>query len=208
MRELIYKVKYNDGLCSYLVEKELDGETVSIIIYDTNKEPNKEVSRIRYKNTGKEYFSPFLSWYNILFCSNSYGPVPDYEYMHRAVQEGKKTAATVYLDPKSDKGKALVQNLPAHCSSVPYGDNMLYVFHKGCLADYFDFEDIHSIYEAHGAWVIDWKKVREYFYKPMSFFGNETKCGFSLQCVQGREQTIITGLLLGYPIESTISFLL
>lgn len=208
MSEVMYKVEYCDGFCSYSVEKESDEVNTSIILYDTRREQKKEIRRIEYKNIGREYSSPFLSWYNLIFCSNNYGPSPDYDYMHRAVQEGKKTSATVYLEPKSDKGRDLVKNLPDDCGSVPYGKNMIYVFHKGCLADYFDFEEIRTIYEAHGVRMIDWEKVQDYFRKPMAFFGDETECGFSLQSGGCREQTIITGLLLGYPVESAVCYLL
>ena len=46
MRELMYQAEYNDGICSYLVEKESDEGTVSIIVYDTFKERKKEIRRI------------------------------------------------------------------------------------------------------------------------------------------------------------------
>lgn len=207
MKETICKAEYCYGLNSYLVEKEIDECKVSIVVYSTRKEPRAEVYRIEYKNINKEYSSPFLSWYNLLFCSNNYGPAPDYEYMNQAVQAGEKTAATVYLQPGSNEGRKLVNSLPKDCDSVPYGDSMIYVFHKGCLADFFNFDEIREIYEMHGARSIDWGVVRDYFWKPMSFFGNESQCGFSLQSGGSREQTIITGLLLGYPIESTICIL-
>ena len=88
----MYSVKYDDGLCSYRIEKEINDDKISIIVYDTSFGRNVIIRTITYKNIGKEYSSPFLSWYNLIFCSNNYGPAPNYPYMHSAVQDGKKTA--------------------------------------------------------------------------------------------------------------------
>lgn len=199
MKEIMYQTN------SCVVEKETDDIYTSISIY-YSRFGNPTVKKIQYRHIGEEYLHPFLSWYNLIFCSNNYGPSPDYEYMHRAVQEGKKTAATVYLEPGSEKGKRLVNTLPEDCGSLPYGESMIYVFHKGCLSDFFDFEKIQSIYMKHGAYV-DWNSVKGYFEKDLSFFGDEQTCGFSLQSGGNKEQTIITGLILGYPVESTIAYL-
>lgn len=207
MKEILCSANYNDGICSFSVEKEINESNISVFINDVWDGRCIEKTRITYRNIGEEYMSPFLSWYNLFFCSNNYGPAPDYEYMHRAVQEGKKTAATVYLEPASEEGKDLVNTLPEECGSLPYGQAMIYVFHKGCLSDFFDFEKIKSLYIKHGACFVDWDKVKEYFAKDLSYFGDEQACDFSLQSGGNKEQTIITGLILGYPVESTIAYL-
>ena len=207
MKETLYSANYNDGMCSYLVEKESNDRNISIIVYDVSNGRHKEKSKIQYNNIGEEYASPFLNWYNLIFCSNTYGPTPDYQYMHQSVKEGKKTAATVYLEPDSEEGKQLISMLPKDCDALPYGKSMIYVFHKGCLSDFFDFEKIQSLYKKHGAYSIEWSTVKDYFKKDLSFFGDEQLCGFSLQSGGNTEQRIITGLILGYPVESTIAFL-
>ena len=127
--------------------------------------------------------------------------------MNQAVQAGKKTAATVYLEPNSEKARELVKALPGDCDALPYEQTMLYVFHKGRLQDFFNYEKIKSLYMNHGALVVNWDIVEELFKKELSFFGDEQSCGFSLQSGGTIEQRIITGLVLGYPVESTISFL-
>ncbi len=207
MREILISANYNDGMCSYLVEKVIGDGYISVVIYDVRDGRQIEGKRVQYKNIGEEYQSPFLSWYNLFFCSNNYGPAPDYEYMNHAVQEGKKTASTVYLNLESEEGKLLVSTLPKDCGFMPYGKSMIYVFHKGCLSDFFDYEQIKSLYKKHGADPVDWKVVKEYFMKDLSFFGDKQACGFSLQSVGSKEQSIITGLILGYPVESTIDYL-
>ncbi len=205
MTEILCKANYN--CCSYLVEKETNGNNISIIVYDVRNGHHTEKGKIQYKNIGEEFSSPFLSWYNLFFCSNNYGPAPDYEYMHKAVQEGKKTAATVYLEPDSKEGKELVDSLPEDCGALPYGQSMIYVFHKGRLSDFFDFEKIKSIYTKHDVYGVDWDKAEEYFEKDLSFFGDEKDCGLSLQSGEYKEQCIVKGLILGYPVESTIALL-
>ncbi len=207
MREMLYKTSYNSGLNSFVVEKATTESTISIEIYKIKGDHKAEIGNIHFQNIGEEYVSPFLSWYNLIFCSNSYGPAPDYEYMNRAVQEGKKTAATIYMNAQSDEGKQLISALPLDCSALPYGENIIYVFHKGRLGDFFDFDRIKSLYEKHGVFSVDWRKVSELFQKDLSFFGDEKKCGFSLQSGGCRAEMIVTGLLLGYPIESTVALL-
>ena len=207
MSEIVCAANYNDGMNSFQAEKEVSEHDISIVVYDVRGGRRLEKYRLSYQNISREYASPFLSWHNLIFCSNNYGASPDYDYMHHAVQNGKKTAATVYLSPDSEEGINLVRNLPTDCDALPYGVGMLYVFHKGHLSDFFDYAEIRAIYEKHGVQSVDWDKVKDYFERDMAFFGNEKDCGFSLQSGGDREQTIITGLLLGYPIESTIAWM-
>ncbi|MEE0875003.1 MAG: hypothetical protein UIH27_16285 [Ruminococcus sp.] len=204
MSEIMYSVKYDDGLCSYRIEKEINDAKISIIVYDTSFGRNVIIRTITYKNIGKEYSSPFLSWYNLIFCSNNYGPAPNYPYMHSAVQDGKKTAATVYIDPNSEKGKVFVEKLPESCGFAPLDNTMIYVYRKGKLSDFFSFEEIRDIYQKHGIIFLNWDIIQKFFDDPLSEFADETKCGFSLQSGGSKEQLVIKGLILGYPIESTI----
>lgn len=207
MREMLYKTSYNSGLNSFVVEKATTESTISIEIYKVKGDHKTEIGNIHFQNIGEEYVSPYLNWYNLIFCSNSYGPAPDYEYMNCAVQEGKKTAATIYMNAQSDEGKQLISSLPPDCSALPYGENMIYVFHKGRLGAFFDFDRIKSLYEKHGVFNLDWRKISELFQKDLSYFADEKKCGFSLQSGGCRAEMIVTGLLLGYPIESTVALL-
>lgn len=207
MNETLYSTEYGDCLSSYRVEKEINDAKISIIVYDTSFGRNVIIRTITYKNIGKEYSSPFLSWYNLIFCSNNYGPAPNYPYMHSAVQDGKKTAATVYIDPNSTTGKEFVDKLPESCGSLPYDNTMIYVYRKGKLSDFFCFEEIRDIYQKHGIFSLNWDIIQNYFEYPLSEFGDERKCGFSLQSGGSKEQTVINGLILGYPIESTVEHL-
>ena len=207
MKEKVYDVYYKDASLRYRVEKETTPVETCFTIYRKNgNNPEVEYSRYSYPSNIEGYDSPFLSWYNLFFCSGVCGPEPDYEYMTNAVQQGKKTAGTVYVDSRSAEGQHIMRTVPKNCSALRYGQ-ILYVFHKGCLSDYFDFETIRRIYDTHCRQFINWDIVKDYFDKPLSYFGDEEKCGFHLHCGDNKEQRIILGLLLGYPVESTIDYM-
>ncbi len=197
MSEQLYEVKYGMGTSHYVVEKETTEETHTIIIYDIRKE-KREICRIEYNNIGEEYQSPFLSWYNLLFCSCEYGPSPDYVYMNQAVQNGMKTAATVYFAKNSVEGEAYMATLPEHCHCRSYEETMIFAYREGSISDYFDIDYIEKIYIKHGVANIDWLKVRKIAEMPMEQFGDPNICGYNLQTGGNCEQTIINGLLLGY----------
>lgn len=205
MCEELYNVCDTDSMVSYIVEKETATDTITISVYKNSPNKGKRLlSRISYPREREGYNSPFLSWYNLIFCSNNCGPSPRYDYMHTAVQLGKKTAATVYIHPDSSEGKDFIKSLPKECGAIPYGDYMIYVFRKGRLADFFDFETIRRLYENNCMTLFDWSLIKELFNKPLSYFGDPDQCGFDLQRCVDVNNRIIVGLLLGYPVESTI----
>ena len=192
----------------WTIRKEIVEDFVAIsVVKQAIGKPDDVVCEVKYRDIGHEYQSAFLSWENLIFCSNNYGVAPFYDYMHTAVQIGKKTAATVYLASDSQKAKQLIASLPKECDWREYGPNMIFVFHTGCLADYFDFTEIKAIYDDHGVWGIDWTWIEEQFRKPLSYFAEPEACGFSLHSGGGKEVSIVTGLILGYPLESTVSWL-
>ncbi len=48
MKEILCLANYNDGICSYLVEKETNGSNVSINIYDVWNDRHIEKEKIQY----------------------------------------------------------------------------------------------------------------------------------------------------------------
>ncbi len=96
------------------------------------------------------------------------------------------------------------------CYCYPYHPReyqyMLYVSKKGTLADYFDLERLSDVYMSCGI-VLDQQKMRDYFGRELSWFGNEEVCPIQLHDCIGREELAVTGLLFGYPVESTIALL-
>ena len=187
----------------FLVEKAVFDHGISYLIYKERQNTLKEIGRIDIPHPVISYSSPLLNWYNLIFCSNNYGPSPDYNYMDRAVQQGKKTAATIYYSINSDKARTILNNLPTNCGATPYGENMMYVYRKGKLSDFFDFKKISTAYKQMGKTLLDWESIHGMFEKQLDFFADESKCGFSLQSGGCGEQLVIKGLILGYPVEST-----
>ena len=211
MRNVIIEKDIN--FMKYRVMKEEENGRVSIIacIWRDKLQSYEEVERVSY-DVRDEYESSFLNWENLIFCSDSWGNgkgvriAVDNDYMLSAVQNGKKTCATLYLSANEKEGKELIASLPCDCAAMPYGDRMIYVYHRGKLSDFFDFDRIKAIYVRNGKTSIDWDRVYYLFNLPLEYFGDKQICGFSLQNAARGEELLITGLILGYPVESTVNW--
>lgn len=196
------------GLYSWSIKKAVSNDGVRFIAERTKRGGDPEVkAEIWYRSILPEYQSPFLSWKNLFFCSNNYITPPIYAYMNVAVQEGKKTAATILLELESHEAQEIIKALPDDCDYRDYPGSTFYLFHRGCLADFFDLDKIKEIYDAHGILDINWNWVAAQFQKPLSFFANREECGFSLQSGGRSGISVVKGLILGYPVESTVAFL-
>lgn len=217
MAEVLYDEVYGeDGIYNHFrVEKETTPENIIINIYQIRKNESRKVCTTTYMNIGEEYIHPFLSWYNLIFCSNYYGAAPNYDYMKYAVQQNKKPVASLLLQYNSKEAMRIRENLPSIIGAMQSSncENIMYLYRNGCLADYFDFEQIKKTYSLHEIYGIDWDKIEYYFTKPLSYFCDTEKSGFNLQAGNGpdnisaKEKDILIGLVLGYPIESTIAFI-
>ena len=194
-----------------------------------NKNYSKTMSEYRYKNApGLQ--SPYLNWEN-LNCVN--GWVYDETYLHTAVQKGKKLYAGFTLSiakkeaftgrtlPKgfyteegvSEKVEALKKDLPGDCVFGSEGpdydtynsiDRCIYICKTGAIRDYIDIDDVISAYgrfemilnESH------WNRVRELCSIPIGGFSSNDHMDYAN--TKSVAEYIVAGLLLGYPIESTV----
>lgn len=212
MKEILNEFYHSERYTTYQIVKSVKNSDIYILLIDTSKSPFGVVSYVKFDNVDETIESPFLSWTNLFFCSNYYGPHPARDYMNNAVQNNQKTTATAYVNKQ--EYFELIKTLPPTCHACPYDsdlDNMsmAYVYRDGCLNDYFNFEAVKHIYELHGLkYDLTWNKIEDLFYKPLSFFANKNDCGFNLQSGGSHEINVINGLLLGYPIESTIAYIL
>lgn len=161
---IICRYHDNDSSYDYEVAREESEDRISIVLY----REDKELRRLTYKNVGWEINSPFLSWYNVFFCSNYYGVSPDYEYMDTAVQNGGKTAATVYHDVGSETANKLIAELPPECGWLPYSEAMLYVFRIGKLKDFFDLNEVKKMYELLGVFALTGSRSVNFSKNPWS----------------------------------------
>lgn len=197
---------------TYQVDKITSGSNYSIVLKNLSRSPYGVCAVFKCKIVNETISSSLLNWHNLFFCSNGYGPSPHLGYMNHAVQNGTKPASTAYVS--AEEYAQLICTLPANCHAVPYGesaDNLFiaYIYRDGSLHDFFDFEKIKHIYSLHGLnKSIDWNYVKERFEKPLEYFSNAAQCGFNIQCgVNSIENKIVNGILLGYPVESTISYI-
>ncbi len=165
--------------------------------------------RLFFPVCAEEFRSPYLSWYNLICCSNNYGPIPVVSYMNCAVQNGKKIAATIYPDSAAEYMRILSEVgedyycYPYHPREYRY---MLYISRKGKLSDYFELERLLEVYRASGV-SLDAEKMEFYFQQELSWFGNEELCPIRLHDCVGAEELAVTGLLFGYPVESTVALI-
>ena len=187
-------------------EDEFDGVRHKISLWQEWNGKKEIRKTVEFWEVGEEYTSPLLSWYNLFFCSNNYGSAPDYKYMNTAVQNGTKTTATIYVNEGTKVYQNLQDHMPAHCYMVPYGEGVFYLYRDGTLGDYFDLVKLRNIYEKHGKHAICWDIVETFFKMPLADFGDPQECGFTLHGGDSHEQRIVIGLLLGYPVESTVGW--
>lgn len=210
-RQLIFSQDYDLGetVTFYLYREEQDGKVTVSLCYQFGDQPMITCKRFFYEVCAESYSSPYLSWYNLICCSNNYGPIPVVDYMNQAVQNGKKIAATVYPNTASDYMQmvaALSEDyycFPYHTKEYQY---MLYVSRKGTLADYFDLDQIMDVYRQCGI-ALDADKMKYYFAQELSWFGNEEACDIEIHFCTGDEKFAVVGLLFGYPVESTIALI-
>ena len=214
MKQIEVLFSYTDEVQfhKYQIDRILDGSIVTVILRDVVKSPFCVCSVLSFEDVGATMDSPLIDWRNLFLCSNEYAAAPNYKHMNEAVQNDTKTAATLYLCPAEfEKTK---RTLPQDYYIMEFGggngnSDIQYIYRKGALTDYFEFEQARYIYESHRVNGVNWSGVLAMFQQPLSFFGDEDKCGFSLQngcSISNRETSIVTGLLLGYPLESTVKY--
>lgn len=168
--------------------------------------------------------SPYISWANLDCCGGwSY----DEDYLATAVQSGRKLFAGIvtplrqqYLPnyPTEDMAKqqfesfrsTLPSDIFADYESEPVSFNNLYTFICRCgrISDYIDLNAVFSFYEKLGIVIpVSMKeKVEHYCDYEIKTFGTSS-APFNYSNAGTGIELITTGLLLGYPIESTASIL-
>lgn len=165
------------------------------------------------------YESSYLSWANLDCCG---GWAYDESYLHTAVQKGQKLYAGCYFYANAygtpEDTRQVIENifgeLPSNCVGgyePRTSDRVIsfYICRKGCLADYYDIDAVLDYYERLGLWVNEAMRqnVKYLATLEISRYGQPNP-PVDYLCTYDPVSAIITGLLLGYPIESTASFLI
>ncbi len=221
MKEHICHANYRKGECVFDVERETRGDRVEINLYRINKSARYArsssakgrvlVIQAEYRNIGTEYKSPYLSWYNWFFCSKWHIGMTDDRYLCTSVQKDLKTAAIVLHLPSRSRQwyryLRRLENIPESCGFARYSTGGFYVYHKGSIDAMFDMEKIQHLYEMHEINDLNWDRINSMSKLDISCFGDYETEPFSPYSPFTREQYIVNGLLLGYPVESTIALL-
>jgi len=176
----------------------------------------------RFKQIPDRFNSPFCSWENLDCCG---GWSSDDTYLDTAVQEGKKLYAGRYQRLKSShflslpsRDKAL-QKFQEIVDALPDGvtagiesrydrEDFLYTFicREGTIADYIDLKNVFEFYQKLG---LNFPQdvvaqVKALCSIEIKTFGGENP-PFLYYQADTADKLITTGLLLGYPLESTAS---
>ena len=180
----------------------------------------------RFNNIPDRFDSPFCSWANLDCCGGwSY----DETYLDTAVQDGKKLFAGRYqflksrCFPDSPSRVEALHEFHKFADGLPSGviagiercgrqkvEDILHTFicREGKLADYFDLNAVFDFYAKLGLIIQPHiiEQVTELCSIEIWTFGGEN-APFSYYYANSDVELITTGLLLGYPIESTASIL-
>ena len=167
---------------------------------------------------------PYCSWANLDCCG---GWSFDEEYLDTAVQSGRKLFAGrttslkhKYLPNNPTKEEAehqfmtLEETLPdgifADIESGVSDPNCLHTFicRTGAISEYIDLDTVFSFYEKLRTYLSDAEKeeVRRLCDIEIKLYGADS-APFPYTRAATSAQLITTGLLLGYPLESTASIL-
>lgn len=175
----------------------------------------------RFPRAEPTYSSPYLSWENLLYCGGY--SVDGNPYLQNVVQQEKKPYAGFgyfthqYGTPKEQIEAELTQvknTLPDYCI---IGQELFrrtdianyYICRRGKISDYIDIDKVLTEYQnLHFPVYKGEKKIRKYANIEMKEFSNPQSVSLDYANPRETEHYVITGLLLGYPIESTISVIM
>lgn len=156
-----------------------------------------------YRFNNVECFeSPYISWQNLDQCG---GWATKDDYLKTAVQNGTKLFAQIIHDSREsfDSREDIVVNTQPH--KWLKDECETHICRKGCLSDYYDIDAVVDHYSRLGiSFRVD--ELQEYFNVELSVFGTDEAPFKYIRC-KNNVEFVITGLLLGYPLESTASII-
>jgi hypothetical protein len=169
-----------------------------------NKDGGLTHMTYRFKRGAEPISSPYISWENLNCCG---GWHCDESYLLTAVQEGKKLCAGITFNNESEPVKyrdSLPDEYPHYCRppmhNGPYTFHCIDVVRKGAITDYIDEGEVFRAYGELGIANFNRERLSGLLRTPML----RLVCGaFDYANPKTPEELITTGLLLGYPPEST-----
>jgi len=170
------------------------------------------MQRYKFRNVPSTLHSPYISWANLNCCN---GWRHDKSYLLTAVQEGKKLCAGITLVNDESAAKAYVDGLgdeyPHFCPQTTHNGPSYSFYHidvtrQGSIADYIGMIAVREMYASLGIDFLDFGVIDGLASEPMIHLIDGT-VPFDYVNPESDEQYVITGLLLGYPLESTAALL-
>lgn len=154
-------------------------------------------------NNVPEYQHPYLSWENLDHCG---GWASDDAYLLTAVHNGEKPAAQYAVInepvPTVEPDNGIETYYTSEQVYDGYIRNQVYIARTCSLKELFDIDSIIDAYKKHDI-ILDREELMPYMERPIMDLIKEK---FFLNQINETE-IVITGLMLGYPIESTASIL-
>lgn len=164
---------------------------------------NGYIHRTYRFNNVPEYKHPYLSWENLDHCG---GWASDDTYLLTAVHNGKKPAAQYVTINEPVPNVKQDDNIETYYTSEKvydnYTRNQVYITRTCSMKDLFDIDSIIEAYKKHDI-LLDKEELMPYMERPIMDLMKEN---FFLE-QESETELVITGLMLGYPIESTASIL-
>ena len=158
----------------------------------------------------------YMNWENLNNCGGWKG---DDNYLQNAVQNGKKLLAvhiklpddTMSFDEFREYLGNINDSVYSGITTNSFGYTYGYVCKKGCMNDYINLEDVLAMYEKFGL-IFPEKfinEIKEYMQTEMVDFvwQDENKFKYDLANPKNLVEIVFGGMLLGYPIESTVAVL-
>jgi len=172
------------------------------------------IQEYRFNNTHEINFdSPYVSWENLNCCN---GWHYNEQYLMSAVQENKKICAGIQFKSAEEMSTYIdgidiekYDYIDRSWDNGPYRFHLLDLVRKGSLSDYYKKEDIIKFYELLGlSWeYVDLDRFNELFNADLFDLINGSKNYEYGSIHKTLAEYIITGLLLGYPLESTVGII-
>lgn len=185
-----------------------------------NQKYNVSYMTYRFNNIPL-YQHQYLSWENLNCCN---GWRYDESYLEKAVQQHKKLVADIVVVSQDAIDIDVWKNSYGFNEDETeiyievemnwngkYNRYRLIATRKGCLADFYNLEEIVEVYNNHGIDLgCELKRIKELWQIPLSILysgeGRE-KYNFDFFNPYSCGDLVINGLALGYPIESTVGIL-
>ncbi len=182
----------------------------------------KTVYRIYRCNNLPFYEHQYLSWANLDCCN---GWKHDDSYLYTAVQKGLKLVAGISITEEAgypvDENKIhlsieqLIHPYDKSCEDYyitsirengPYRFINAEIIRRGTLADFYDIDEIIDVYKTHDI-LVDINTLYIYFKVELSDLFTGKFNGYEYPNPSTLVECVVTGLGLGYPIESTVGFI-